>query len=340
MVAMADIHVLITVSFPEEFLERLNVLSPRLKIEMVPQSRTEEFSPEQLHDVEVLYTSRFLPDAEDAPNLKWVQAHFAGIDHFADHPLMRSGVKFTTLSGVHAPGMAEYGLMAMTALARHLPWLLEDKAAKHWAEDRFERYQPKELRGSTVGIVGYGSVGREIARVCTAFGAEVLATKKDLKHLEDSGFQQGEVGDPEAEFVRRIYPPEALASMASLCDFLVITVPLTPATRGLVGEKIFSAMKPTAYLIDISRGGIVDHGSLLDALRENRLAGAALDVFPVEPLPESSPLWEMPNVILSPHIAGITPRYLELAMELFVENMKRYLADQPLLNLYDPDRGY
>jgi phosphoglycerate dehydrogenase-like enzyme len=321
MMTMADIPVMITVPFPDEFLERLQVLSPRLKIE-------------------VLYTSRALPDLEDVPNLKWVQIHFAGVDHVTDHPIMRSDIKVTTLSGVHAPGMAEFALMAMLGLGRHIPALMEDKFAKRWADNRFERYQPRELRGSTVGIVGYGSVGREIARVCTIFGAEVLATKKDLKHLDDSGFQLGEVGDPQAELARRIYPPEALGSMASLCDFLVITLPLTAQTRGVVDEKIFSVMKPTSYLIDLSRGGVVDHGSLLDALREDRLAGAALDVYPVEPLPESSPLWEMPNVILSPHIAGSSSRYLEFAVDLFAENMKRYLADQPLLNLYDADRGY
>lgn len=340
MVGMADIPVLLTVSFPDEYIERLQSLSTRLKINMVVPPRGEEIPPEHFREVEILYSARNLPDPEDAPNLKWVQAHFAGADHFADHPLLRSGVKLTTLSGVHPPGMAEYAVMAMLALSRHIPALMEDKAKKRWAEDRFSRYQPMELRGSTVGIIGYGSVGREIARVCATFGAEVLASKKNLKQLEDVGFQLNEIGDPKAEIVRRIYPPEALGSMASLCDYLVVTLPLTPQTRGIVGEKVFAAIKPTAYLIDLSRGGIVDHGSLVDALRENRLAGAALDVFPVEPLPESSPLWEMPNLLLSPHISGSSPHYLERAVELFSENMKRYLADEPLLNLFDPERGY
>lgn len=340
MGAMAEIPVLITVTFPEEYIERLQSLSTRLKISTVVPPRDEEISPDQFRDIEILYTARNLPDREDAPNLKWVQAHFAGVDHFTDHTLVHSGVKITTLSGVHAPGMSEFAVMAMLALARHVPEFMADKAEKNWAEDRFSRYQPTELRESTVGVVGYGSVGREIARVCRGFGAEVLATKKDLKRLEDSGFHLGEVGDPNAESVRRIYPPEALGSMASLCDFIVVTLPLTAETRGMIDEKVFSVMKPTSYLIDLSRGGIVDHGALIDALRENRLAGAALDVYPVEPLPESSPLWDMPNVILSPHISGASPRYLERAIELFSENMRRYLAEEPLLNLFDPERGY
>jgi phosphoglycerate dehydrogenase-like enzyme len=128
--------------------------------------------------------------------------------------------------------------------------------------------------------------------------------------------------------------------MVPLCDFLVICVPLTPKTQGMVNTEILKAMKSTAYLIDISRGGVVDHGALVEALGGGRLAGAALDVFPVEPLPESSPLWGMPNVMLSPHLAGSSPHYLERAVALFCQNLQRYLSDRPLLNVYDPQRGY
>jgi phosphoglycerate dehydrogenase-like enzyme len=131
-----------------------------------------------------------------------------------------------------------------------------------------------------------------------------------------------------------------LASMASLCDFLVVTVPLTSETRGMISKKVFEKMKPRSCLIDLSSGGVVDHGALVEALEAKHLAGAALDVYPVEPLPAGSPLWEMSNVILSPHVAYFSPRYYEMAMDLFVENMRRYLSGQPLLNLYRPERGY
>lgn len=337
---MADILVLFTIAFPNELLERIKALSPRLKLVVDPARSEEEFSEELLAEVEVLYTASVLPEPEDAPNLKWVQIHFAGIDHFADHPLLQSEVQVTTLSGVAASGMTEFAVMLMLSLGRRLPLMMEDKAAKHWAEDRFDRFKPIEIRGSTVGIVGYGSIGRQIARICRSFGAEVLATKRDLKTLQDPGFQFEDMGDPDSSLVRRVYPPQALASMAAECDFLVITIPLTSETRGTVDEKIFAKMKPSSFLIDLSRGGIVDHGALVDALRDKRIAGAALDVYPVEPLPESSPLWEMGNVILSPHIAGSSARYNELAIELFVENMQRYLAEQPLLNRFIPERGY
>ena len=218
--------------------------------------------------------------------------------------------------------------------------MMRDKAEKRWAEDRFVRYSPVELRGSTVGIVGYGSIGREIARLCRAFGASVLATKRDLKQLEDGDFSLEGLGDREAELAERLYPPQALGSMAAECDFLVITVPLTPSSRGMVNETVLSKMKPTAFLIDISRGEVVDHAALIEALQGESLAGAALDVYPVEPLPEVSPLWEAPNVILSPHVAGASSHYLGRAADLFTENLRRYVVGEPLLNRFDPKRGY
>jgi phosphoglycerate dehydrogenase-like enzyme len=272
--------------------------------------------------------------------LRWVQFHFAGIDHAEQHPLLSSGVQITTLSGAAMSQMAEFALMAILALGHRLPGIMADRLKKHWPDDRFERFRPLELRGSTVGLVGYGSVAREIARLSRSFGARVLASKRDLTQLDDLGYVPEGLGDLHAELPDRIYPPQALASMASECDFLVASIPLTPETRGLVGRKVLAAMKPTAFLVDISRGGVVDHGALVEALTEKRIAGAALDVYPVEPLPENSPLWDLPNVILSPHLAGASGEYFRRAAELFSENLRRYLSGQPLLNLYHPKRGY
>lgn len=337
---MDEIYILITLPFPEELLERLQALSSRIKISVHPVWDPEELPAEVIGDIEVLYTSRVIPDLEDVPNLRWIQLHTAGVHRVADHPALRSEVQVTTLSGVSAPGMAEFALMAILSLGRRVLLMMEDKGAKRWAEDRVERFMPIELRGSTVGIIGYGSVGREVARVCHSFGANIVATKRDLKSLEDDDYSLEGLGDPKSELVERLYPPQAIASMASLCDYLVISVPLTSETRGLVGEKVFAMMKPRSFLIDLSSGGVVDHGALIEALNEGRIAGAALDVYPVEPLPEGSPLWEMPTVLLSPHVAGSSLHYYELAIDCFVENMKRYLSEQPLLNLYKADRGY
>jgi phosphoglycerate dehydrogenase-like enzyme len=337
---MADVLVLMTVRFPEPLLQRVRAVSPDLRLEVHPGSTAEELPAHLLPDVQVLYTARALPDPEAVPSLRWIQFHFAGIDHVADHPILRSDVRVTTLSGAAVTQMVEYVMMALLGLGRRLPRLERDRAEKRWAENRFDRFRPIDLNGSTVGIVGYGSVGREVARICRAFGARVLATKRDLMHLRDTGFEPAGRGDPEAEFPDRLYPPQALASMAAECDFLIVTVPLTSDTRGLIGRNVFQALKPAACLVDVSRGGVVDHNALVEALSEKRLAGAALDVFPVEPLPPGSPLWDMPNVILSPHIAGASGRYFDEAADLFAANLQRYLTDQPLLNEFDLRRGY
>lgn len=329
-----------TVRFPEPLLQRIKAVSPRLQVEMHPATSGADLPGGLLPDVEVLYTTRALPDPEAAPSLRWIQFHYAGIDHVADHPLLKSDIRITSLSGAAVTQMGEFVMMAMLGLARRLPRLERDRAEKKWADNRFERFRPMDLAGSTVGIVGYGSVGREVARLCKAFGARVLATKRDLKRLTDTGYTPEGRGDPQADLPDRLYPPQALASMAGECDFLVVTVPLTPETRGLVGRAVFQAMRATAGLIDVSRGGVVDHNALVEALSEKRLGGAALDVFPVEPLPPGSPLWEMPNVLLAPHIAGASGRYFDQAAALFAANLTRYLTDQPLLNEYEPRRGY
>jgi phosphoglycerate dehydrogenase-like enzyme len=337
---MDEIVVLVTVNFPDEMLDQVRALSPRLNVVLNPADTVEQLPVDILPQVEVLFTTILLPDPEDVPKLKWVQSDYAGIDMIADHPIVNSEIKVTTLSGVAASVISEYAMMSILSLGHKLPNMVIDRAAKIWSEDKWNRFRPLELRGSTVGIVGYGSIGRQIARACRAMGASILVAKRDLKNLKDEGFRVEGTGDAEAEIPDRIYPPQAIGSMSELCDFLVITVPLTKETRGLIGEKIFKQMKERSYLIDVSRGGVVDHGALVEALNEKRLAGAALDVFPVEPLPESSPLWEMENIILSPHISGSTTRYRELALSLFVENMQRYLSDQSLLNEFQAERGY
>ena len=336
----SDIHILITVAFPPALIERLQAISPRLKITSHPTNDAEDLPEDLLQQIEILYTLGALPDADLAPNLRWIQTHYSGVDHIISHPLLSSDLMITTMSGASAPQLAELTLTFILALSHRMLKIFYSTPEERWAPGRLKRYQPLELRGSTVGIVGYGSVGRETARLCQAFGASVLVTKRDLKHLSDDGYALEGLGDPESEIPDRIYPPQALGSMVSLCDFVIVTLPLTQETQGIFDEAIFEVMKPSAYLIDISRGGIVDHGALVEALNLDRLAGAALDVYPIEPLPESSPLWEMENVILTPHIGGSSPKYLERAIQLFSVNIQHYLSEMPLFNLYDPSREY
>lgn len=335
------LEVLITLPFREDHLERLAQISPRLHLRQVRTWELDDVPPEAWEKVEILYTDQVLPQPEQAPELKWIQFHWAGISHALQHPILtKPELLVTTLSGAAASKVAEYAVLLMLALGNHLPAILANQKKNEWPSDRWERLKPLELRGSTAGIFGYGSIGRQIARLLNAFGAEILATKLDAMDPADHGYTAPGWGDPAGDLARRIYPAQALEWMVKESDFLVVAAPLTEQTRDCIGDEIFSAMKPGAFLVDVSRGGIVDHQALVRALKDRKLAGAALDVFPKEPLPADSPLWKMSNVIISPHVAGITPNYDDRAVELFAVNLQRYLDEQPLLNQYQPGRGY
>jgi phosphoglycerate dehydrogenase-like enzyme len=335
------VEVLITLPFSDDLMDRIRTACPEIRIRAIKASRPEEIPAETWATTEVLYTARVLPAPEAAPDLRWIQFHYAGVDHAREAALLRrDGLAVTTLSGAAASQLAEYILMMLLSLGHRLPEIIDHQRRSVWPKDRWERFSPLELRNSTVGIIGYGSIGRQTARLLHPFGAQVLANKWDARHPEDPGYSMEGLGDPDGDFVHRLYPPTALHSMVRDCDYVVVCVPLTPATRGLVDKSVLASMPQSAYLVDVSRGGVVDHAALVDALRERQLAGAALDVFPEEPLPPDSPLWKFPNVILSPHISGNTPHYDQRAVDLFIVNLKRYLSGQRLLNLVDLERGY
>lgn len=336
-----QIEVLITVPFPDKLINSLIALSPRLKIHLIAAQKPAEISTDLWKRIEVLYTARILPALDQAPGLRWIQFHQAGLDHVASAPILsKPDVKVTTASGTMASQVAEYVVAMLLSFGHHLPELGGLQRKAEWPRDRWERFSPRELRGSTVGIVGYGSIGRQLARLLQPFGAEILATKRDAMHPEDHAYTPDGMGDSEGGLVHRLYPAQALHSMIKLSDYVVVCVPLTTETRNLIGPQELAAFKPEAYLVDVSRGGIVDHTALLAALKEHRLAGAALDVFPEEPLPEDSPLWKAANLILTPHISGISSQFDERVLQLFIENLRRYIAGQDLLNIFDPERGY
>ncbi len=327
------IEVIITLGFNDELMKQISDVSPRLVVEKIVARKVEDIGDDAWERVEVLYTNRILPKPDQAPKLRWIQFHWAGVDHALDEPILqREGLAITSMSGASASQMAEHAVMMMLALGHHLPEVYAHQKRAEWPSGRWDLFSPLELRGSTVGIIGYGSIGRQIARVLQTLGATVLATKRDILHPEDSGYTLDGMGDPGGDLVNRLYPPQALPSMVKECDFVVVCLPRTKNTRGILGAKELADFKPGAYLVDISRGEIVDHSALIPLLRERKIAGAALDVFPVEPLPADSPLWKLPNVIITPHIAGFSPRYDERAVALFIENLRRYLEELPLYN--------
>jgi phosphoglycerate dehydrogenase-like enzyme len=335
------IEVLITVPFNEELLNQLRGVSPRLKITAIKATKAEEVPSEVWGRAEILYTDNVLPTKEQAPKLRWVQFHWAGIDHVKDHPLLQDPqVNVTTLSGASASKLAEYSVMMLLALGHRLPEMLNYQRKAEWPRDRFERFSPLELRDATVGIVGYGSIGRQIANLLYSFGVKVLATKRNPMHPEDTGYMPEGQGDAAGDLVYRLYPSEAIKSMVKECDFVIVTVHLTPENRKLIGAEELASMKPKAFLIDISRGGVVDSSALHAALRDKKIAGAALDVHSEEPLPADSPFWKLSNVIITPHISGSSPHYHARAVDLFIENLHRYLAEKPIYNRFDPEKGY
>jgi phosphoglycerate dehydrogenase-like enzyme len=336
------LNVLVLVDFSDAIMERLQAVSPRLKFTRKIIKSISELPPELLATTDILYTAGLVPEPDAVPRLRWIQANFAGVDSLLAQPLLAAeDIILTTTSGIHATTMAEHIFAMMLAFARKIPLLLRYQQKAEWSPDRSSLFLPRELRGATLGIAGYGSIGRELARLAKAFGMSVLATKRDVMHpAAINEYAEPGTGDPEGTCVERLYPPEATKSMAALCDFLVVLVPLTPDTRAIINQEVFDAMKETAILINVARGGVIDEEALIRALQSGQIAGAALDVFNQEPLPPSSPLWKLDNVIISPHIAGNTSHYLESAAAVFVENLERYLSNKDLLNRVDRKRGY
>lgn len=339
--AQKKVEVLITVPLAENLLESLKNISPKLNITTHTAKTIQDIPNDVLKKTEVLFTDQLVPDPANAPKLRWIQFNYAGIDFLLDHPITQSNdIKLTTLSGAAAPQVAEYVLTMLLTLGHKLPAMLRHQRNREWLPDRYTRLVPTELRGKTLGLVGYGSIGREIARLVQPFEMTILASKRDVMHPEESGYSPEGIGDPEGNLFTRLYPVQALKSMLKLCDFIVISLPKTKETIGLISEAEFGVMKPEAFFVDISRGGVTNSEALRTALVEKQIAGAALDVFPQEPLPKDSPLWETPNLIISPHISGISVQYNERAVELFKKNIDLYLEDCPLLNLFDAALGY
>jgi phosphoglycerate dehydrogenase-like enzyme len=258
-----------------------------------------------------------------APKLKWIQVISAGVDRWLDTDVWRSGVIITGVSGIHATPISEFVMSLMLMLAKKSPLSFAMMRTRQW-----RRYETNTLRGKTAGIVGLGHIGREVARLCKAFGMKVIATRRSAR-------QPGK-----ARNVDLVLPPARMKELLAGSDYVVLSVPLTPETRHIIGEAELKAMKPSACLINIGRGPLVDEEALIRALDEKRIAGAGLDVTYIEPLPKESRLWDFDNVILSPHISGGMEDYMLRATEVFCENLRRYLRGKKLLNLIDRKKGY
>ena len=344
MAAVEQVEVLIAAGgFDDALLGRLRAVSPRLRIVAAPPAAEDgtEVARAAWATAEVLYTIFRLPEPAQAPRLRWVQLHSAGAEQVQGHALLDAGVRFTTGSGPAAPTIAEYVFATLLARSRHVDRMLEWQARGSWPPDeqRWPLFVADELWGKTLGVVGYGSIGRQVARVGRAFGMRVLAMQRGEDH-RDRGFVLAGAGDPDGSLPERFVTPERLTDLLAESDVVVLALPLTATTHGLIDAAALRAMRPSATLVNVARGAIVDEAALVRALREGWIGGAVLAVFAAEPLPAGHPLWELPNVLLSPHVSAFGPGYDARMTELFAENLRRYVDDEPLLNLVDPDAGY
>ena len=337
----SPVRVLSTMAFPDAWLDEIRAISPRLEVVQHTAASVKDVPDEAWRDVQVLYTGATFPGAEQAPSLKWIQLDTSGVDHVRGTPVWERDIPITTLNGVAPSNMAEFAIMMMLAFGHRLPLMVDHQRRRDWpsAEDRWNNFMPSELRAATVGIVGYGSIGRQIGRMAHAFGMRVLAMRRSGTVQRQTYRIPALASEVEPE-PDAVYLPSQLGEMLAECDYVVLIVPYTAESHHMIDAAALRAMKPTAYLVNIARGGVVQEDALIRALREGWIAGAALDVFEEEPLPADSPLWDMPNVFISPHTAGLTPRYYECVMDIFAENLRRFLDGRPLLNLADRERGY
>ena len=269
------------------------------------------------------FPARLLPQA---PELRWYQQWSAGADWLLDHPeAAEADFVLTSTSGIHAIPVTEHVFALLLAFARELPRALRSQDQHQWIPYS-EHEELFELSGRTMLLVGVGAIGARIAHVAAAMGMRVLGVRRDPT-LDSPG-------------VDRMAGPDDIVSLLPEADMVVLTVPLTEETEGMIGERELLAMKESAILVNVGRGGTIDEAALARALREGKIAGAALDVWETEPLPTTSPLWDLDNMIITAHYAGATPHYHERALNIFLDNLRRYIAGKPLRNAVDKDLGY
>jgi phosphoglycerate dehydrogenase-like enzyme len=283
----------------------------------------------EIPDTDIFVGIHLRPERlRQAGRLKWVHSTAAGVAHLL-YPEMRSAnIALTNASGVHADSMAEHVIAMMIALARDFPGAMRAQLRRQWAQQEIwdGPARPRELAGSVALLVGFGAVGRAVAERLKAFAVTVWAVTRS--------------GSADPALAARVFRSSQLDAALPGSDFVVLAAPETPETHHLVGKRQLALMKPSAFLINVARGSLVDEAALIPALQKRAIAGAGLDVTEQEPLPPSSPLWALENVLLTPHLSGASPHLWEREAELLLDNLERWFAGRPLRNRVDIERGY
>jgi D-2-hydroxyacid dehydrogenase (NADP+) len=276
-----------------------------------------------IDEVEIIFGDIERDHAKRAKNLKWLHIGYAGVDMILYPEIVNSDIIVTCSKGIHQFHMTEFLFGMILTLTRKIDKILENQKLKKWDKQIARSFE--SLYGKTMGILGLGNIGRQIARVSKSFGMHVIGMKRTKTEVEN---------------VDEVVTRENIQHLLENSDFIVAVLPLTEETYHLIGEREFDLMKKRPYFFNIGRGAVVDEKALINALIEKKISGAGLDVFEEEPLPPESPLWEMENVIITPHIAGLFPNYWEEPTNLFIENFKLYIDGKQLINVVDKIAGY
>jgi phosphoglycerate dehydrogenase-like enzyme len=312
---------------PEWFAERLRQEFPQLEIVRLT---TYEGIDEDLAAADILFTQSLRPEQfRVARNLRWIHSPAAAIHQFLFPELVNSDVILTNAREVHGPVVAEHVMALIFALAKRIPQSVRFQQKRIWGQETLWRDHaaPAEIAGATLGLVGLGSIGRNLARRASSMGMNVMCVRANPESEK-----------PEA--VEAVLPASKLNELLGRADYVVLAIPVTAATRGIIGQEQLSHMKSDAYLINVGRGPLIDAPALIKALRERKISGVALDVFDQEPLPPDSPFWELENVLITPHTAGMTTKLWERHYKLFSDNLHRLLRGEPLLAVVDKQQGY
>jgi len=330
MKALVSAHKIFEFKAGDEHLRRLQLVEPDLEIRMV---RSEEDALKEIRGVEMHFGGMSPELFRAAECLRWAQTTSAGIERMLFPEMVESDVVLSSASGAYDVPIAEHAFALLLAVTRSLGPLIRLQTEHTWqprwegaGESACMLYSGEELTGRTVGIVGLGGIGLAIARKAYGFGMRVVAVDPTPK--------------AQPEFVEQIWPPSEVGEMMAVSDVVAISAPLTPQTEGMIGADEFTRMKPGGYLVNVSRGRIVSAPALVDALTSGRLAGAGLDVTAPEPLPPESALWDMANVVITPHIAGISEQAEWRIWDICCENLRRYLVGEALMNVVGKQRGY
>jgi phosphoglycerate dehydrogenase-like enzyme len=289
--------------------EYKKALIPKFPDVSIHSAQKEEEIGDFIEKADILLVIRISNEViKKASKLKWIQALTTGVDYIINLPSLKKEVIVTSTRGMHGPQVSEMAFLLMLALNRKFPEVVRNQDKAIW-----ERWPGRLLWKKKVAILGVGVIGEEIARKCKAFGMEVFGI---------------DIVKRKVESVDIFYGPEDIIKVAKEVDYFIIVAPFTPQTEKMVDSKVLSAMKTTAFLLNLGRGEIVDEGALIKVLKSGKIAGAGLDTYYQEPLPKDHPFWGMKNVIVSPHVAGMSDIYVEQALSIFEENLRRFLKGE------------